>query len=511
MTNPANTPDQTVRTRFAPSPTGELHIGGARTALFNWAYARRFGGKFILRIEDTDQKRSSTQSMKNILRDLQWLNIHSDEGPRLTDGQNVEVVGDAGPYFQSQRLDLYRDAITKLKADGHAVDEDGAVRFKASDQDVTVQDAVLGAVTYPAAELEDFIIQKADGFPTFHLANVIDDAGMNITHVIRGQEHLINTSKHLQLFEALGLTPPTFAHIPLIFNPDGSKMSKRDKAKVSRTAAESQNLNEAQGIEADRFAAFLSKDNNDLDIAVAVAEQLGVTLPEIDVEDFKQSGYLPSTLCNYLALLGWNPGNDLERFDNGYLCKHFGFERVGKSNSKFDREKLSSFSQDDLKVLPASDLVNELQTAAPDNFKQALTDDTWPAFAEAYRERSKTLLDPFEQGAFFVAACESITPDFENKGVKKAVLKGDPNGIACLKDFLHVLENITDWSGQAVHEAIENYCNAQGVNMGKIAQPIRVALSGTPVTPPLDLTIDILGREKTMARINRFLETAPTE
>ncbi len=523
-------PSQTVRTRFAPSPTGELHVGGARTALFNWAFARHHGGAFVLRIEDTDQKRSSEQSMKNILRDLAWIGLDWAEGPVLPNGDDsvspvrrvppssqsdeslakatTKTQGDFGPYFQSQRLDHYQAAIDKLLAAGIAYEDDGAVRFKMPGTDVTVDDLILGPVTYPAKELEDFVIRKAAGFPTFHLAHVVDDAAMNVTHVIRGQEHLINTTKHLALFAALELTPPQFAHIPLIFNPDGSKMSKRDKAKVARQAAKDAEVTGADTVEADRFAAFMAKDNHDLDIAVAIADQLGLSLPEIDVADFRAAGYLPDKLCNYLSLLGWNPGDSVEHFNNAFLAKHFDLKRVGKSAGKFDRAKLASFNQDAIMALGSEDFVTQLKVHAPDAFLKLLDDTTWPAFAEAYRERAITLNAPFRDGAFFVADLTDLIFDPNAKAIKKAVFKGEPSGLQCLTEFRPTLDAITPWSGDAVHTAIEAWCAEREVNMGKIAQPIRVAVAGAPVTPPIELTLAILGKQRTLARIDRFLSIA---
>lgn len=501
---PMATDSPTVRTRFAPSPTGELHIGGARTALFNWAFARQHSGEFVLRVEDTDRKRSSDQATENILRDLEWLGLDHDG----------EVA------YQSQRLELYTAAVAKLKAAGRAYDDDGAVRFKTPDHDVTVRDAVLGDVVTPASELEDFVIQKADGYPTFHLANVVDDADMGITHVIRGADHLTNTAKHVALQEALELETPIYVHIPLIFNPDGSKMSKRDKAKTARKAAQDQELSADKldgGIEADAFAAFLAKESDDLSVAIAIAKQLDVDLPEIDVADFKAAGYLPAPLINYLALLGWNPGGDVEQFglDSwSFLKEHISLERVQKGSAKFDREKLAAFNQEAIKeLLSPEQRVSLLQDYAPQHFPafmDCLDDQTWPAFAEAYRERAKTLRDPFVAGAFFVMDDDAVLvdTDFDSKGMKKALFKGDPNGTASLEAFLPTLEGLDKqaWSGQAAHDLIASYCEKNELNMGKVAQPIRVAVSGGTVTPPLELTLEILGREKTLARIGGLLE-----
>ena len=227
-----------IVTRFAPSPTGALHVGGARTALFAWAYARQHdtigGGKFIIRIEDTDQKRSSPESTRSILRDLLWLGLNWDEGPNpAADDPYADQLGTNGPYFQSQRLDIYSKYINQLIEAGLAYEDDGAIRFR-MDKDIAFSDEVFGELKFASADLEDFVIRKADGFPTFHMAVVIDDALMGVTHVIRGQEHLSNTSKHVALIDALGFTRPTYVHLSSIMNPDGSKMSKRDKAKVAR-------------------------------------------------------------------------------------------------------------------------------------------------------------------------------------------------------------------------------------------------------------------------------------
>ncbi|HEX7011050.1 MAG TPA: glutamate--tRNA ligase family protein, partial [Phycisphaeraceae bacterium] len=236
--------DQTrVVTRFAPSPTGSLHVGGARTALFNWAFARQHKGQFILRIEDTDVARSTQAATLGILRDLDWLGLDWDQGPAPhADNPYEHQKGEHGPYFQSQRLDIYRRYLQQLQDAGRVYEDGGALRFRMPDHPITVNDLVLGPVRVEPGtpQMEDFVIFKSEAAgsgPTFHFANVVDDHLMRVTHVIRGQEHLNNTVKHLALFEALGVEPPHYAHIPLIFNPDGSKMSKRDKAKAARQAA----------------------------------------------------------------------------------------------------------------------------------------------------------------------------------------------------------------------------------------------------------------------------------
>ncbi len=489
--------DATVITRFAPSPTGALHVGGARTALFNYAYARRHGGKFLLRLEDTDRKRSTTEAEQGILEDLKWLGLTWDnegEEPR-----------------QSQRLDLYQTYFGKLFSGGRIVEEDnGAWRFKVdASEDFVIDDQVLGRVTVPADKVEDFVIKKADGFPTYHFAVVVDDADMGVTHVIRGQEHLNNTAKHMALQQALGLPTPTYSHIPLIFNPDGSKMSKRDKAKAARAAAKQADMPENRFEIVGDVQAFLAGDSDDLATARAIANALNLTLPEIDVADFRASGYLPEVLCNYLALLGWNPGNDLEQFDNAFLCEHFDFDRVGSSAARFDREKLAAFNADFIAALPPEDLATRLWAYGHDTFNMRFIgpDDEHfsgdRGFAEAYRPRMRTLRDAMEQGAFFFKDDDAIAYDFDAKPVKK-VIKGDAfELLAALRDNFEALAE--DNFGQAGHEAIKALSEEKGVGMGKIAQPLRVAISGGTVTPPIDATLDILGKDSTLARISHCL------
>lgn len=547
---------QPVVTRFAPSPTGALHVGGARTALFNWAFARKHHGRFILRMEDTDQARSSSESTRGIIEDLSWLGIDWDDGPdpEIEDPYPADnQLGDNGPYFQSQRLNIYRDHLQKLVDAGRAYEcfktkeeldaaraaakaqklnfkydptdmlaatdaqkqawrDEGRPsvwRFRSPDTDITVKDEVLGDVTVTAAQLDDFVIFKADGFPTYHFAVVVDDALMGVTHVIRGQEHLMNAPKHVALMDALGFAHPKFAHIPLIFNPDGSKMGKRDKAKVARQAAKAAELTaDAIEIDTDRYAAFLKKKNDDLDIAVAIAAQLNIPLPEIEVADFRTNGYLADVLVNYLSLLGWNPGDDVERFDQNFLSRKFSLDRVGKSNSKFDRDKLRAFNADSIREHLSVDgfeaKVRDLVKYKPDY--QYLIDrlgDQFFNFTVQYQMRSVTLEDPFIQGAFFVVDDDTI--EFDEKAVNKVLLKNDSEGVAMLCKFAVALQQLEPWTGEAAHELIKTFCEQNDVGMGKVAQPLRVAISGTTVTPPIDATLEILGRDRTLKRIELCL------
>lgn len=490
MTAPQPTSARSIVTRFAPSPTGELHVGGARTALFSWAYARRHGGQFLLRFEDTDQKRSSKQAEQNILRDLHWLGLQGDNEA-------------AGIPRQSERLDLYRAALAKLKEAGHTYDDDGAVRFRMG-KDVSFTDAVYGDVTVPGADLEDFVIQKADGFPTFHLAVVVDDADMQVTHVIRGQEHLANTPKHAALYDALGEPRPVWCHTPSIMNPDGSKMSKRDKAKAARKSAHDAKLSRLDGIEEAGLTAFLGKDNDSNDIAAAIASELGLQLPEINVADFRSSGYTPAVLLNYLALLGWNPGNDVERFDRDFLARHFDFDRIGKSNSKFDRDKLAAFSQDDILQRSPEQWATDLEAHFKTHFPQYIEKlgANFPVFAAAYQERSKTLNAPSVLGRFFVEA----PTDYNAKAVKKNLKKNEGEGLKNLAALREQLAAQDDWTAEPLHALIDGAWEALGgKNMGALAQPLRVALTGAAVSPEIGPTLEILGKPETLQRIDACL------
>ncbi len=524
MTTPDASPAPSVVTRFAPSPTGELHVGGARTALFSWAYARRHGGRFLLRFEDTDQKRSSRAAEQNILRDLHWLGL---------EGDNEGDANAQGIPRQSERLDIYHAALAKLAAAGHTYDDDGAVRFRMG-KDVSFTDAVYGDVTVPGADLEDFVIQKADGFPTFHLAVVVDDADMGVTHVIRGQEHLANTPKHAALYDALGQPRPVWCHTPSILNPDGSKMSKRDKAKAARkylkahpaslkdiieqhqeaigqistnahnTIQSGKVIPENKRLSPADFQTFLDGVTDAPAVAEAVARHSELSLPEINVADFQSSGYTPAVLLNYLALLGWNPGDDVERFDLDFLAAHFDFERIGKSNSKFDRDKLAAFSQDDILALEPAVWAQRLEAHFTTRFPEYVEKlgSGFPVFAAAYQERSKTLNDPSVLGRFFVEAPTA----YNAKAVKKNLTKNHGEGLGNLGSLRDKLAAHDDWSAASLHALIDGAWEALGgKNMGALAQPLRVALTGAAVSPEIGPTLEILGRNETLARIDACL------
>jgi glutamyl-tRNA synthetase len=529
---PADAPsNRPVVTRFAPSPTGALHIGGARTALFSWAYARGHGGKFILRLEDTDKKRSNVESAHGIVRDMKWLGLDWDEGPSPHEGSDpyTNQIGDNGPYTQSQRAEqgIYDHYIQLLLDAGEAYEEDGAVRLKMGSHrgDIAFDDAVFGHIDVKADDLEDFVIRKGeDGgmLPTFHFAVVCDDALMGVTHVIRGQEHLSNTTKHAAIYDALAkLTNdpvtwarPIWVHTPSIMNPGGSKMSKRDKAKTARLAAQDAKLESLQTIVLDRYNAFLSGDNNDGDIALAIAEGLGLSLPEIEVDDFRKSGYLPGVCLNYIALLGWNPGNDVEKFDTDFLCKHFDFKRIGKANSTFDREKLRSFNGDAIRELSPNDFACELAAYVKAYRPQwqnngIFNGDDWKAFCAAVQERAETLPQPLDANGYLIADDEWIHYDFSPKPMRKAMINSDGAGIKLLEELRAAFDGLPEENfGHAAHQKINELAESTGINMGKYAQPVRIAVAGSPVTPPLDVTLDLLGKSSVLHRIDRCISAA---
>ncbi|NWF38358.1 glutamate--tRNA ligase [Mariprofundus sp. NF] len=456
----------TVRTRFAPSPTGMLHIGGARTALFAWLYARHHGGEFVLRIEDTDRERSTDEATEVILDGLKWLGLDWD----------------GEPVFQSKREDQHVAAVDKLVSEGKAykcyctreelddmrekqraagekpmydgrcrgrtdIPEDApyVVRFRSPDEGETwVKDQVLGDVCFPNKELDDLIIKRTDGTPTYNLAVVVDDADMGITHVVRGSDHLNNTPRQIQLYQALGLPIPVFAHIPLIHGPDGAKMSKRHGA-------------------------------------VAITE-------------YREKGYLPHAVNNYLARLGWSHGDE-EVFSEAQLIELFDLAAVGKGASRFDQQKLDWLNGHYMREAAAADLVAEVaRLLAVDT---SAGPDLEPVIA-SLQERSKNLVDLAEGARFFYAAPTAYD--------EKAVAKNFKEGTAALVEkFIAGIEAMNDFSGEAAHALIGEVCEAEGVGMGKLAQPIRILVAGGPVSPPIDLTLGLLGKDESIARLKKGL------
>lgn len=452
----------TVRTRFAPSPTGMLHIGGARTALFAWLYARHHGGQFLLRIEDTDRERSTAEATQVILDGLSWLGLKWDGEPVYQASRQAEHVlavdqlieeGHAYRcYCSKQELDAMREAQRaagkKPMYDGrcrHRSDRPGdkpfVVRFRSPDEGETiVNDLVLGPVTFPNAELDDLILLRTDGTPTYNLAVVADDAEMGITHVVRGSDHLNNTPRQIQLYQALGLPVPAFAHIPLIHGPDGAKMSKRHGA-------------------------------------VAVTE-------------YREQGYLPEAVANYLARLGWSHGDE-EVFSTRKLIELFDLAQVGKAAARFDQQKLDWLNSHYLRAAAPAELVAEVarfmavDTANGPDLSAVVT---------SLQERSKSLVDLAEGARFFYAAPRQ----YDEKAVQKNFREGT---WALLEKLIVGIEALDEFSGEAVHALIGEICEAEGVGMGKLAQPVRILVSGGPVSPPIDLTLGLLGRDESLARL----------
>jgi len=542
-----------IRTRFAPSPSGHLHVGGARSALFCWAFAKGRDGQFLLRIEDTDQRRSSEAASTGFLEDLAWLGIDWDEGPQW----QGRGGGEHGPYYQSQRLDIYSGWLQKLLDAGHAyrafetADElDAArkraraekvayrydraalqldaetvdrwivegrphvVRFKVPDgQPIVVQDAVLGEIRVEPGELEDFVIRKADGYPTYHFAVVVDDAAMGVSHVIRGQEHLANSSKHAALIDALGFDRPVWAHVSLIFNADGSKMSKRDKDKTLRAEVKSRGLTlppDGCLVDAQGWSAWLADKKSQLGTEAAedLAATLGIELPEINVDDFRRAGYLPEVLVNYLSLLGWSPGGDREQFDQSFLAEHFGLDRIVKSPAKFDRAKLHAFNLDAIQAMDDDEFVVRLQAFCQSHepaFLDAMSTHQFRQFALSNKARSKTLREPITSGKFFVQPDDAIEWPMV-KAVRKALCSGEPNGFDRLTAVRDLLASAEPWSPANLEGLLTTWAEANcDGNLGKVAQPIRVAVSGGPISPPIFDTLEILGKEAALNRIDRCL------
>ena len=539
----------TIVTRFAPSPSGHLHVGGARTALFCWAYAKGRGGKFLLRIEDTDQKRSSDAASVGFLKDLKWLGIDWDEGPEFEGCGG----GGNGPYFQSERLDIYNRHLQRLvdagkayyafdtaeelerkraaaKAAGSAYRYDGSesvarpkaevekllaegrpavIRFRTPPGPITIHDQVLGDATLPAGEVDDFVIRKADGFPTYHFAVVVDDELMGVTHVLRAQEHFNNTAKHMVLQDALGFRRPVYGHLPIMTNPDASKMSKRDKDKVLRKAVAERKLAAppAGTVSPERFAAWVGDKNTQLDLeeAIRMGAALDVALPEINVDDFRRSGYLPEVMCNFLALNGWSPGENREKFDNAFLKQAFDLPRVVKTPAKFDRVKLLSFNCDAITGMPRERFVALARAhgqAYHAEFMRKLTPEQFDALAGASHERSKTLDELFRGNRFLVVADAALA--YDAKAAEKNLKGGEPSGLSHLKAVRPLLAEVKTWDAAALEAAIKGYADAHaGGQLGKVAQPLRVAVSGGTVSPPIFDTLAILGRESSLARIDR--------
>jgi glutamyl-tRNA synthetase len=530
-----------IVTRFAPSPTGYLHVGGARTALFNWLLARRMGGRFLLRIEDTDVKRNTPTATQQVLEDLQWLGIDWDEGP--------DKGGPNGPYLQSERLDLYTKYAQKLLAEGKAYycfdtseeldrirkqaevekrknpyprparfpDEADVQKARDEGRPVTVRfvvdqsrpvvvhDEIRGQVQFEPTELSDFIIIKSDGFPTYHFAVVVDDELMGVTHVIRGQEHLMNTPNHQLLQQALGFRTPIYAHLPVIVSEGGGKLSKREQAKVLKAAikakanADLSAIAKAGGIGLDEVSSFLAGDTvPDVPILDAMAKFMGVHLPEINIVDFLRSGYLPETLVNFLSLLGWNPGDSREIMTAEELIASFDLSRVNKSNSLFDRKKLQAFNMEHLKLCAPQRLLEHFKAYLKEiHSPVASADDAMLTRVLKINAGARTLEQIEQKSRFAFIADDAIV--YDDDAVKKVLLKSD--GLAMLAAVSQGLNSLPVLTPESVEELLRSLAEQKQAGLGKIAQPLRVALTGTTVSPPIFDTVDLLGLDRAQRRI----------
>jgi glutamyl/glutaminyl-tRNA synthetase len=537
-----------VVTRFAPSPTGYLHVGGARTALFNWLWARRTGGTFTLRIEDTDQKRNTPTATQQVMDDLRWLGIQWDEGP--------EVGGPNGPYMQSQRMDIYDKHVKKLLNEQKAYycfdtteeldalrkeaesqkksfsyprpkefpNESDVEKAKAQGRDVTIRfavpqdeplvvaDMVRGEITFAASEIGDFIIQKSDGFPTYNFACVVDDYLMKITHVIRGQEHLMNTPGQQTLWWALfsDTPPPKYAHMSVTVSDTGGKLSKRERPKALRTVIKAtQEINlaklaEVADITPEQLDSFIKgKITPDMPAIDAMAKYLGVTLPEINIIDFFKSGYLPETMVNFLALLGWNPGDNREIMYVNELIESFDLSRLTKANSLFDRKKLLAFNTEHIKMTPPEKLLQHLRAYLKSvNSPVNSAEDELLSKILKLCEGARTLADIERKSRFLFLDNSEI--EYDKKAVKKVLLKN--NGLAVLtivRDKLAAMEQFTE---QAIEDMLRCLAEKKQVGLGKVAQPVRVAICGTTISLPIFESIQMLGKEDTLTRIDTTLK-----
>jgi glutamyl-tRNA synthetase len=456
-----------VRTRFAPSPTGFLHIGGLRTALFCWLYARRHGGQFVLRIEDTDLERSTDQAIQQILDGMEWAGLNHDEGP----------------FYQTKRFDRYKEVIEEMLAGGNAYrcyctkEElehlraeqmargekpryDGrwrersdsragvspVIRFKNPlSGEVVVQDAVHGRVVFQNSELDDLIIARSDGTPTYNFCVVVDDMDMRITHVIRGDDHLNNTPRQMNMLLALGQAPPVYAHLPMILGSDGAKLSKRHGA--------------------------------------------------VSVLQYRDEGFLPEAVLNYLVRLGWSHG-DQEIFSIEEMVSLFDISAVNKSASAFDAEKLAWLNQQHMMRVAPARIVPVLRWQLEQAGIATADEMRLERIVEVQRERAKTVREMALNSLFFFRAPDA----FDDKAVRKHVT---PEIRGVLAQAVHALKDLAGWTPESVHAVLHEICTAKGINLGKLAQPIRIAVCGGTVSPPIDATLAILGRDESLARLDK--------
>ena len=458
-----------IRTRFAPSPTGYLHIGGARTALFSWLFARKHGGTFVLRIEDTDTERSTVESVNAILEGMTWLGLDYDEGPFYqTDrferyGAVIEQLMKTGHayrcYCSKERLETLRAKQMakkeKPRYDGccrrgikHEEGKPYVIRFRnPTEGGVVINDQVKGNVVVSNAELDDLIIARTDGTPTYNLTVVVDDLDMKITHVIRGDDHLNNTPRQINILKALGAEPPKYSHVPMILGEDGKRLSKRHGA--------------------------------------------------VSVMQYREDGFLPEALLNYLVRLGWSHG-DQEIFTLDEMYQFFEVTDVNNSASTFDPAKLTWLNQHYLKTADAAHIAHHLSVHMGELDIDPTEGPELVKVVELQRERAKTLVEMATTSVYFY---KDFT-EYDEKAAKKNLRPVIEKPLQALRDALAELE---DWQADAIHKLIDDVAEAHELKMGKIAQPLRVAATGGGVSPSIDATVELIGKTRTIARLDAAL------
>ena len=434
-----------VRVRFAPSPTGYLHIGGARTALFNWLYAHHTGGTLVLRIEDTDQARHIDEATQAIYDGLRWLGLEWDEGPH--------AGGNFGPYFQSERNDIYERHLKKLEEGGHLFEENGAIRFRSPREHVVVDDVVCGKIDFDLTNPEthpDMTIRRPDGSWIFHFVNVVDDLEMQISHVIRGEDHLSNTPKHIELYRALGAEPPRFAHIPLILNQDGSKMSKRD-----------------------------------------VGASLNTYIDE---------GFLPEAVCNYLCLLGWSPKDNREKIELDEVVRLFELEKIHRKNASFDLAKCTWLNGEYAHQLPD----DRFHALARVSFAKAGIDTTKfpPDYTQAALDTCKGKFRIFSELPAYCGFYFTDEINYQPEGVAKHFIPENKPRLEVLRTAFDALEN---FDAASIETALKATATGLGIKVGALVHPTRLAVTGSNAGPSLYHLLEILGKEKVRDRLDRAL------
>ncbi len=458
-----------IKTRFAPSPTGYLHVGGARTALFSWLYARKHGGKFVLRIEDTDLERSTQESVNAILEGMTWLGLEYDEGPfyqthRFDRYQEIiQQLLDQGDayycYCSKQELDDLRDLQMankekpryngKCRHAKHLVKDQAAViRFKnPTDGEVLIDDLIKGRIIVNNQELDDLIIARSDGSPTYNLTVVVDDMDMQVNYVIRGDDHINNTPRQINILKALGAKPPHYAHVPMILGEDGARLSKRHGA--------------------------------------------------VSVMQYRAAGYLPEALLNYLVRLGWSHG-DQEIFSVDEMISLFELEKVNVSASTFNTEKLLWLNHQYLMNSDPAHIAHHLSWHMGERGIDLTQGPTLTEVVKAQRERCKTLVEIAEASRCFYQDFDH----YDEKAAKKNFKLGTESVLQALLDQF---TSATDWDGKKLHQMVLDTAEQMNLKLGKVAQPLRVAVTGSGISPAIDITLSLLGREKTLDRLERAI------